>query len=474
MLAPSGLTLAGYARQTLKLEISRHVAARLTPSPVSALLLKTAVLLSCAVPVWAQAEYQGPSVLSRGAVASNRAPARQFGFRPFAGVNAIYDSGLTITSVDQIGNAPNVGAYGVEALVGVGAFRTWKKTALGLDYRGDFRHYTGKTYFDGSDHLFSLGLSRQLSRRWDLTLREAAGTFTRAFGFLSGYGFYDPELLVVPVNEIFDNRTTYASTAADFTYQKSVRLSFNGGADGFLVRRRAPGLIGVTGAAARGDVAYRYSRHGTVGLDYRFMHVDFTNAFGASDIHSLGLNYSVRLSRPWEIALHAGISRVETLGLRRVTIDPSIAIILGIRTGVEVAHRLNYVPDFYGRLTRSFRHGLAQVSYSNRLNPGSAIFRLAQQQNVQVQYTYTGVRHWHFSARAGYNRLRSITETGGEYDGVGAGLGISRVLRRDFHAQLRVDGQRYEGGFMNTIRRTRARVTLGIMYSPGEMPLPFW
>jgi hypothetical protein len=317
-------------------------------------------------------------------------------------------------------------------------------------------------------------VNRQLSRRWHLTLREAAGTFTRAFGYLSGYGVYDPNLLVVPINELFDNRTTYASTAADFTYQKSARLSFNAGADGFLVRRRAAGLVGVTGAAVRGDVAYRYTRNGTAGLDYRFMHVDFTNAFGASDIHTIGFNYSYRFSRLWEVALHAGISRVETQGLRQVAIDPAIAAVLGIRSGLEVAHWINYVPDFYGRLTRSFRTGSAQVSYTNRINPGSAIFRLAQQQAVQLEYSYTGVRQWHFSARAGYTTMRSVTETGGSFEGYIAGIGVSRVLRRDLHAQLRADLQKYEGGFTNTIGRTRARVTLGIMYSPGEMPLSFW
>ena len=358
--------------------------------------------------------------------------------------------------------------------IGANAHRSWGKTALGLDYRGDFRHYARTRYFDGSDNAFTLGINRRLSRRWNLSLREAAGTFTRAFGSLNGYGFYDPNQIVTPVNEFFDNRTTYASTAGDLTYQKSARLSFNAGADGFMVRRHAEGLVDVNGVAARGDMVYRYNRHGAVGADYRFMHLDYPNAFGTSDIHTVGFNYSSRFSRLWEIALHVGVSRVETVGLTPVAIDPAIAIILGIRFGVEVGHLVNYIPDFYGRLTRSFRHGSAQVSYINRINPGSAIFYLAQQNSVQGEYNYTGLRRWHFAARAGYNSMRSINQAGGDYEGYTIGTGISRVLRRDLHAQFRFDLQSYEGGFENTIQRNRARVTLGILYSPGEMPLRFW
>jgi hypothetical protein len=485
------LTGNGGARQTLKLKIPSHAFARSPRRPVRPLLLRTALFFLCVGPVLAQGEtqgatqdtttqdatqgeYQGPSVLSRGSLSTIGGQISQFGFRPFAGVGGIYDSGLTFTSVDSSGKPTNIDDYGVQVQVGAGLHRSWRKTSLGLDYRGDFRHYARTSYFDGSDNMFALGLNRQLGRRWNLSLREAAGTFTRAFGSLTGYGFYDPNQIVTPVNEFFDNRTTYASTAGDLTYQKSARLSFNAGADAFLVRRHAQGLLDVNGIAARGDMVYRYNRHGAVGADYRFMHVDYVNGFGTSDIHTAGINYSLRFSRRWEVALHVGMSRVETVGLTQVAIDPAIAIILGIKYGAEVVRLVNYVPDFYGRLTHSLRHGVFQFSYINRVNPGSAIFRLAQQNSAQAEYNYTGLRHWYLAARAGYNSMRTLTQAGGNYEGYTVGTGITRVLRRDIHAQFRFDLQRYEGGFENTIRRNRARITVGLIYSPGEMPLRFW
>src|SRR5204863_5375798 len=151
---------------------------------------------------------------------------------------------------------------------------------------------------------------------------------------------------------LFDGRTLFLDTMADVTYQKTARLSFNFGGDGFLTRRRSSALYGVTGYRARGDMAYRTTRHATSGIAYDFTHFEFTKGFGGSDIHTLQLVQSFRIGRYWELAMKAGGSRVETLGLAQVTFDPVIAAITGRSTGVEVAYRITWAPSVDVRLTR--------------------------------------------------------------------------------------------------------------------------
>ena len=212
------LTGNGGARQTLKLKIPSHAFARSPRRPVRPLLLRTALFFLCVGPVLAQGEtqratqdattqdatqgeYQGPSVLSRGSLSTIGGQISQFGFRPFAGVGGIYDSGLTFTSVDSSGKPTNIDDYGVQVQVGANAHRSWGKPPWVWITEGISGTTSAQAYFDGSDNMFALGLNRQLGRRWNLSLREAAGTFTRAFGSLTGYGFYDPNQIVTPVNE---------------------------------------------------------------------------------------------------------------------------------------------------------------------------------------------------------------------------------------------------------------------------------
>ena len=45
-------------------------------------------------------------------------------------------------SVTSAGEIPFGDLYGVELNLGAYTYHIWKHTTLGLDYRGDFRHYS--------------------------------------------------------------------------------------------------------------------------------------------------------------------------------------------------------------------------------------------------------------------------------------------------------------------------------------------
>ena len=433
---------------------------------------KTALLLACTGVAFGQGGYGGPSVLSRGQAPSNATVANT-SIRPYVSVQGIYDSGLMGVSVDPNGHIVTKDAFGVQGDFGANGQHSWRNTILSLDYRGTFRHYSNSSYFDGSDHTLNLTLNRQLSKHLQLTLREAGGTYTRNYGFYGTAGMYDPTALQLPEQDIFDNRVYFANTEAGVTYEMSRRLSFNGAAEGFLVRRRSNALFGVVGATVRGDTAYRYSRYGTVGMDYYFTRFDFHAAYGSSAIHSLGLNWAMRLSRTWEMALRLGAARVESDFLQRVQIDPAVQAIIGQSVGIEAAHRINLLPDVNVRLAKNFHHALLQLKYQRSVSPGNGLFLTSSRDRAEFEYSYQGVRRWTFGINGSYNKLGALIQTIDGMKTYMAGVGATRQIGRNVHLIVRLDERKYQFSGSN-YNRNAVRTTLGIAYSPGEVPLALW
>lgn len=426
----------------------------------------------------AESEYTGPAVLSRGTGPSVTSRSETIKFRPFLSLNGIYDTGLAAVSVGPNGEISTVDSFGGEAEAGVYGYKSWKRTVVGLDYRGKYRHYSPHSYYDGTDQTLDLSVSHQATRHTTFMLREAAGTFTRGFGFSNAYWLVDPLFANVPRDQLFDARVNYLSSMADLTYQKSARLSFNLGGDQFLVRFRSNAFYGMTGGRARGDVAYRYSRHGTVGVSYNFNHYSFTKSFGASDVHSVGILHSVRIGRFWEWRLKAGGARVETLGAARVELDPAIAAIIGQSVGIQAVHRLNYVPDVEARLTRSFRRASLEFSYARGISPGNGLYLTSVSETGDVAYRYTGLRKWNFGFDGGYSSYRSLALTLGKYRGYHGGAGATYQLMRALHLNIRVDGRQYNIGRLaaggSNYDRVIYRVSAGIAFAPGDIPLALW
>ena len=432
-------------------------------------------LFGLAVPAFAQ-QYAGPAILTRG-----EAPAAmitpQISFRPYLELTGIYDTGLAgVYVTDPQGDLANLAAAGVEVAGGISGTHSWKHTRIGLDYHGAIRHYNRKTYYDGGDQSLMLGITHRFTRHTSLTLRESAGMFSRNFGLLGLPQTvpYDPSQSYIPTTDFFDNRTLYLSTQADFTIQRSARLSFNLGGDGFLVRRRSTALYGVTGAAARGDIQYRLTRRTTVGVDYTYSHFDFTRVFSGTDIHSVVGAYAVRLSRTLEFSGYAGAMRVESKFIQNVPVDPAITALLGITLGSEVFHPVHYFPSFNGRLSQTFQHGVVYVSGGRTITPGNGLFLTSNMASLSAGYTYTGLRRWSFNARAGYNASNSIENIIGRYRDTSGGFTVSRQLSRSVHAITSYTVRKYDSQSFSGYNRLVYEARIGVGFAPGDVPLRVW
>jgi hypothetical protein len=420
-----------------------------------------------------EASYGGPSVLSRGLVPSIAARRANIEFRPRIGVSGTCDNGLTAVSVDSRGRLPNVFACGVEASAGLSGYHNWRRTRLGVDYSGSYRHYARNSFYDGTDQLLGLGLSHQLTKRLAFGLRGSGGLYSRNYLGVGGAGFYDPAFLQQPGPNLFDSPLIYGTLAGDLTYTLSTRWSVNVGGTGFAQRFRSTALFGATSYGAHGDAVYRYSRYGTEGVAYQFFHTDFTKSFGSVDYHAASIVYAVRPLRSVEVQLQIGAGRIESLSVQRVAIDPAIAAITGQSSGLLAAYHLNYLPDLGAGLTKSFHHSSLAFRYARTVSAGNGVYLASESETATGSFSYTGVRHWSFSLAGGYNSLKALQQSLGAYTGYTAGIGVVRSLGGGVQLTLQMEERHYDTGYVG-FRRDAYRASLGFVWSPGDIPLTLW
>jgi len=418
--------------------------------------------------------YQGPSILSRDNSLIGERGGKLLDFRYYVDVTGVYDSGLTPLTTNAQGNLINVGgAYGVETGFGVIGSRKWKRDKLSVEYKGTYRDYSDNALVQGLDQFLNLAYARELSRRMILNVKTTAGSVSLANGAFSYLPLTSSDLFAIPANELFDIRTRFAQSRVDLVWQKTARLSFSIGGDGFVVRRSSLALAGLDGYDAHADVAYRLSREQTVTGDYSYTYYDFQRAFGHSKLQTTSLGYSIGLSRRWNFSLRGGGIRIDTLGIMQVAIDPAIAAVVGENYANVTFAKVVYAPLAEARLMRRFVRSSLTLDYSIGASPGNGVYLTSRQDAGTVGYSYVGFRRWTLGMIAGYSQLSAVGQTLGKYTNLQGGTGITYKVARDTHIQLRYDYRHYttQDSFY---QKDSNRVSLGLAFSPGDTPLAIW
>ncbi len=74
----------------------------------------------------------------------------------------------------------------------------------------------------------------------------------------------------------------------------------------------------------------------------------------------------------------------------------------------------------------------------------------------------------------GYSSYSSLSQSIGKYQSYNAGGGFTCKLTGWLHLVGRYDARRYTVGPHAAFRRLNHRVTVGIAFSPGDLPLSLW
>lgn len=399
----------------------------------------------------------------------------QLSFRPYFEISAVYDTGLAGVAVNSKGELGNISSAGVNFAGGISGTHSWRHTQIGLEYHGDINQYQKATYYDSVNQSLFLSFRHQFTRHVYVNFRESAGEYSTelASASLQQAVSFDPSQSSLPTTDFFDNRTIYLNSQADLVYQRSARLSFSVGANGFINRRRSTALYGVTGASAVGDMQYRITRRSTIGANYTYTNYSFTRIFSGTDIHAFSGTFAMQLTKNLEFSAYGGVSRVETKLEQEIPVDPAIAALLGITSGLTISHILEYIPTGSGRLSRKFHNGVAYVSGGRMVNPGNGLFLTSANTAVTGGYTYTGLRRWSFNSTFNFNRASTIG-TVGSYGNTGGTLMVSRQLVKSFHVVGSFTANQYESAQYSQYNRVIYMARLGLGWTPGAVPLRVW
>lgn len=436
-----------------------------------------ALLLAAGSAASAQiAQYLGPGVLSRGAGDIGARGGQDLDVRLFASLTGIYDQGLQPVQVNDEGQLVRAnGLYGVQAGFGAYGRHEWRQSQLGLDYAGNYRYYRNSSFYTGTNHQLSLGFTHQRSRRLIFDFRESAGTVSQGNGFIGGLPIID-DSIVDQNTLLFDNRVNYVQTGMDMSLLMSARTSLTAGGTGYTIRRESSALVDMNGYELHGSIQHRLSQFTTVGLNFRHTHFDYPGHFGESDVDALQGELASGMGPFWTISLSGGLYQVQTQGAQRVSLDPSIAALLGTRFTLESFFRHNVIP--YGNivLSRTFQNASWRVSYTRGISGGNGVFLTSRQESINSGFSFVGTRLWSFSVNVGYSTLRSVGQRLEPYrqtwGGINANYAITPALH--FNAGYQIRNQNITNGLdADTFRRTSARVTIGLSYSPGDVPLSF-
>jgi len=251
-------------------------------------------------------------------------------------------------------------------------------------------------------------------------------------------------------------------------------MSFNFGGSGYLVRRQSTALYGMTGYSARADGMYRLTKRFSLGGTYNFTHFDYLRVFGAADFHSVGAVVSYAFSKRAEITLQGGVSRVETLLLQVVTVDPVVAAITGQTSGLVAGYGLNYTPQLGARFAYGLRRSRFEATYNQGVSPGNGFYLTSRQDTVTAQYSYSGIRTWTVHALGTYTSLGGLAATVANYHMYSAGVNADHSFRGSpialtmgvFVNVYNVGGGTYNGN--------QFRASVGLAYSPGQIPVRLW
>ena len=418
--------------------------------------------------------YQGPSILSRLTPTLGQRGGQVIDIRPYVDVSWVYDNGMLGVGVNSVGKVvPAPAEQGVTAGFGVTGTKRWRHDVLSVDYRGNYTDYQPLNFFNGLSQFLGMNYLHTFSPKLQLDLRETAGESPYSYGQYSFIPIQAADQIGVPTNQLFDNPVYFSDTGVDLTWQKTARLSFSFGGDGFVMRNRSVALIGVNGGVARADVAYRLTRTQTVDLSYNYTDIAYSNLFGGASYHTLAIGYSIALTPQWTLSAQGGAYIIHSLSLIQVPINPAIAAIVGAGYATVIYRPTDYAPLVQAQAMRKFAKASLSFQYGQSVTPGNGVYLVSEARTATSNYSYLGFKRFTTSIYANYTDFSAVAQQIGAYRMYGVGVGMTYKLAPNTFLETRYDFRRYSAAGISVLGNEN-RISVGLAFSPGPTPLAIW
>jgi hypothetical protein len=425
-------------------------------------------------------DYTGPAILSRGFALSRPSLPENQPFRYYAGLSLVYDSGLLGAYV-QNGTLHSIAAEGVDINWGASMRRYRRKSIFDFNYAGHYYEYFNTSVANGQDHSLGAGITRQVTPRLSIGVRETAGLYSNTYSVLNSTAVSDlsmssATIVVAPTTEAFDDRAYFSTTTGSVAYQLTPRLSFSVNGAYFLVNRNSVNLADTKGYQAGGDIAYRITRRQTVGIYYNHSEFSYTKIFGDSNADSIGMNYAISLTRRVDLSVRAGGTRFDSQTLNAVTPNPLVQAVLGIQSGIEKDYIVGYAPDFTMTLNRNLRTSSIGASFTEGITPGNGLVLTSRSQSESAFFNLPTFRKYAMQIAGGRTTLSGYSNgdgSAGSYSTYFARLSATRPVSRFVSSFLNID-YRQDTFAGTTFHQKEFRISLGFRFSPGQGPIKFW
>lgn len=414
--------------------------------------------------------YFSRGIFGRGVGDIGSRGGQQADLRFFLGLEGVADSSYQKATTDSAGNLINPGFLtGVRLTGGVYGVHSWKRAQLGLDYRGELRHYPSNANFDGSSNSLMLGYTFHPTSRVTLDLRQGVSAMNQSF---SNYyaGTVDPA--DPAISSLLDTRFYGLNSQASVTYLLDARTSVTVGGGGRYQYRRTPTVFETIGFSTSGSFLRRVTMHTSVGVDYAFMHDRARNDTFSSAIHTIQGRYIVEIGPAWTLDFSGGVY-IADVDLQSYQLDPFLSSIFGTPAFVlRPVNTRRTNPSGAVTISRRFKRSLASLSASRSAVGGAATYFTAQADSISALYTHTATRRWSFNINAMYSANRAIGSSYGNYSVLGGGTGVTYELLPSLHFVANVY-VRHLNVAQTGYARNPSQVSAGLTFSPGSIPLSF-
>ena len=428
-----------------------------------------------ALPLAAQVDpngYQGPGVLSSNTSDIGERSGQQVDLRFWGGVNGVFDTNVQPFVTDAHGNLIHVpDLLGVEASFGAYGSHRWEHAILSLSYTGTYKYYPNDQIYDGTNQALALGYSVQYSSRLAFDVRLTGATLQQGTGAVADAAAANGSL---PSTQLFDSRASYVDVTGSMTYIQSPRMSYTVGGGGDANYFDENGLTSSNGYHVNGGANYRTSLTTTIGALYTYSTQNASGGSFDSRTQTFAGQYFTTWARVWTFHLTAGAAYVQVHQLIAVPLDPVLAALFGVPAVVLPYDTHNFYPTGSAELRRQFQRADATVAYSRSIAGGNGFFISTRNESLTAGVSYTGIHKWNFGIQGRYQKTTSLGQNAGLSTTYGGGTGVTYEVARYTHLSARFDVGHYDLGVASDYNRTTERATLGVVFSPGNIPLSLW
>lgn len=222
-----------------------------------------------------------------------------------------------------------------------------------------------------------------------------------------------------------------------------------------------------------GGVNRQVSRSHNIGGTYSFSHFEFPGYGMISDTNSYHATYASNFARVWTFALQAGVAVSEINSPLHLTLNPVLAALLGQRTVTVIAYSKNMIPSGSVRLQRQFQKASILFNYSRGVISGNGFSTTSRQSSATAGLSYSGVRKVSLNVDGGHYSMRALGQVIGAISQYSAGAGASYNLGRATYLNVRYDYRDQQIASYNYALQG-SRGSVGLMFSPGNIPLSIW